>query len=854
MTNEPESTVRDRFFTAWARLVTRRPRTVLLLCALLTALSAWLTLTRLEFRSDRSELVDMSEPFQRRYLDFRARFPRWDDAVVVVDTATADSPEAAEAFIAELESTLKTDPRFRAVTAGFPRDEAPVAMLLTEPMDALQSRVAQMKRATVALTAPTLDSLFGLSWFAAGSLDAEQRSGLLGLLRRSVRAARGEDVSVLGLGGVQRLVSPGSTLATILVSMADQKEGTAALRAHIAELRARPRFAGIDAGVTGIPVLEGDETAQSTRDGRLAGGLALALIVALMLVNYRGVLVPLMAATALLVGVAWSFGWATLAVGHLQLLSVTFASLLMGMGIDVAIHVIARLELARSNHERLEHAVEEAFRGVGPGIVTSSLTVAAAAGAMALTPFSGVGEMGVIAAGGILLCTAAIMCSLPAMLAVIPGVERRIREAADGAGRPFLGRYGAALHSRPLPVVLVAGALLVVGAWSARGVGYDTDLKNLMPSGSESVRWQDRLERRDSRSVWHAVVLARDETEARDLTLRFRALPEVSDVGGAGILFHPEADTRAKQSLLQSLPGEEFVKSAMTHAEPNPTLLRAAAARLTQAWRGKDDPIADAAADLESMADEQLLLPHRRFQSDRDVLATIMLDMREAAPIGFDQLPAALRDLCTGTDGSLLLRIYPRATAAGVLAPESLGPFVRAVLGVAPSATGPCVQVYESTRLITRAYRDAALSALGAIALILLLDFRRLSDAACAMLPVVLGAAWMLGVMRAAGMSLNLANLIVMPLIVGIGVSCGVHAVRRWRMQPDDPPPGLAGGSGRAITLTTLTTIIGFGALCVGEHRGIRSLGATMSLGLTLVWLATVLVLPAVLRLRGQRS
>jgi predicted RND superfamily exporter protein len=109
----------------------------------------------------------------------------------------------------------------------------------------------------------------------------------------------------------------------------------------------------------------------------------------------------------------------------------------------------------------------------------------------------------------------------------------------------------------------------------------------------------------------------------------------------------------------------------------------------------------------------------------------------------------------------------------------------------------------------------------------------------------------MLAIMRLAGVDLNFANMIVMPLIVGIGVGSGVHVVRRWRLQPRDEPHGLAGGSGRAITLTTLTTVAGFASMMLAQHRGIRSLGFTMTVGLMMVWLVTIVALPAILRLRA---
>ena len=164
------------------------------------------------------------------------------------------------------------------------------------------------------------------------------------------------------------------------------------------------------------------------------------------------------------------------------------------------------------------------------------------------------------------------------------------------------------------------------------------------------------------------------------------------------------------------------------------------------------------------------------------------------------------------------------------------------------------MQILESSRLITTAYQMAAFYALIAVAVILLLDFRSIIDAALAITPVFIGFIGVFGVMGLAGMQVNFANLMVLPLIFGIGVDAGVHVLHRWRERPDAMPAGLVGGTGQAITMTMATTIIGFGALLVAEHRGIRSLSIVMVTGLAITWLACMLVLPAALRLRGRRS
>jgi predicted RND superfamily exporter protein len=228
---------------------------------------------------------------------------------------------------------------------------------------------------------------------------------------------------------------------------------------------------------------------------------------------------------------------------------------------------------------------------------------------------------------------------------------------------------------------------------------------------------------------------------------------------------------------------------------------------------------------------------------------TVELAMAPGMP-GPDALPPVLRESWIGADGQWLLRVEPLPAEDSILEPTRLATFVESIRTVAPDVLGPPVQILESSRLITAAYQMAALYALIAVTVILLLDFRSIIDAALAIMPVFIGFIGVFGVMGLVGMQVNFANLMVLPLIFGIGVDAGVHVVHRWRNQPDGMPAGLIGGTGQAITLTMCTTIIGFGSLLIAEHQGIRSLSIVMVTGLGITWLACMLALPAALRLR----
>ncbi|MEM1423382.1 MAG: MMPL family transporter [Planctomycetota bacterium] len=815
----------------------RRPKRVVVVClALAAACVAWAS-AGMEFRSDRSALVDPSLDWQVRYRAFKATFPNWDDAIIVTDL---EEPAALEVF-ARLDERLENEGLFpdRALWSDA-REASPRAVLL-ESDERIRAIVDELS-ATAPLLAPgvTLErALAGAR--STGRLDE--------LLPRVQSVLGGNDsmfrpvprtlfrVGSLTLGFVPLDTLEGGS------SVNDVARGVRTLREQLRAIA--PDEYGASIGVTGIPVIESDETAQSTLDAAYASTVSFVLIASLLAFVYRGVVVPLCALGALLVGVAWSFGWLMIGVGHLQVLSVVFALVLLGLGVDGAIHLVARLELVHREHAETPRAIGSAAAGVGPGIVTGALTTAVAFGATALSPFDGVAEMGLIASGGVVLCTLAILLVLPALLALVPKPESRLRARTGGASRPFAGRLGLWVDRQPVRVLVAGGLATLVAALCAVGVltdpvRYDPDLIALMPPDAEGVAWERRLSEESARTPWHAVVVAPDASQSERLTRELRALPRVEHVGGAGDLFPRAGVLGARASLLRALPDIAFT----------PTETPITPERLSD-FR---EQLASLGVDTDRRTDDDLARALVAFESDRAWLADRIDALRSVDTMASAaDLPTAVSARFVAPTGEHLLRVYPAGVGAlGPLHPDRLGPFVDAVLSVAPNATGPSVQVRESTRVILDGYRFAAIVAACAIVALLFVDFRSVPDTLCAVLPVAVGLVLLLGLMAALGIALNFANTIVMPLVIGLGVDAGVHAVHRWRSQPSDAPAGLAGGTGRAITLTTLTTAIGFACMVIAEHRGVRSLGVVMTLGLLLTWAASVLVLPAILRLRRR--
>src|SRR5690606_9369779 len=215
-----------------------------------------------------------------------------------------------------------------------------------------------------------------------------------------------------------------------------------------------------------------------------------------------------------------------------------------------------------------------------------------------------------------------------------------------------------------------------------------------------------------------------------------------------------------------------------------------------------------------------------------------------SSPLREEDLPPELRSRFIGRGNLQLLQVYPKGNVWERAEQEA---FVRDLRSIVPDTTGTPVQLYEYTSLLKDSYVEAAWYSLAAIVVLVFIHFRRISSVLLALLPVGLGTLWMGALMGLFGVPLNPANIMTLPLVIGIGVTNGIHILNRFAEEQD--PSILGRSTGKAVIVSAFTTIAGFGSLILAEHQGIQSLGIVMSLGVGMCMLAAITVLPAVLTL-----
>jgi hypothetical protein len=414
--------------------------------------------------------------------------------------------------------------------------------------------------------------------------------------------------------------------------------------------------------------------------------------------------------------------------------------------------------------------------------------------------------------------------------------------------------------------VLITAAL----GWAALGVRFDTNILDLLPAGADSLRVQRRMLEETDFSARVVLALAADRAALEAMRERAAREPAIARLESAlqFVPADPEHATEALAALSRALDRVRLPERArpLDRAELAASfadLEAALAAAVEASFAGGAVEIAVPLEKARASAARGVALAREAGAADEERWTRLADDLLAAAgralegarraasavPATLESLPPALAARFVTPSGKLVAYIHP---AGDIFDPVFLDAFVAAVERVHPEATGFPVVFRGVSSRITDGFLTALLAGTALVALILWLDYRRPGPVLLAFLPLGIGMIWMLGGMRLLGVSYNFANLVAIPLIVGIGVDNGVHMVHRLRVEGEAGMNTVLRHTCRAILIAGLTTMLGFGSLSLASHRGLASLGIVLLLGVGSCVIAAVVVLPNLLVAAGR--
>ncbi len=844
----------------WVALVTRRPLVTLVLAAALVAGAGVFAVSTLSLQSDVTELVDTDAAILQSYNEYKNTFPQHRRLnVVVIDGVDARRARLAESAL--LEGMAARADLFANVYA--PASDPFVtrhALLYLEPAQ-LEEVVDALAAVQPALAILARDpSLRGLAeLFASATADGGQSEALAPLAEIVARTARGvasgdarapswAEVMLGDAAPTRRLIVFQGSLSGDDGRVA--REQAAAVR-EVVEANALTEDNGITVRMTGRGPLSSAELESAISSIQTVGLVSLALVGALLWIGLGSLRAILAALVTLVSGLVLTAGFAALTIGSLNVLSLTFAVLFIGLGIDFAIHLVLRRigegSKAGEQDGGQTPSWADVMRGLGPTISLCGLTTAVAFLSFWPTRFQGLAELGLISAAGMVIAVVVSFTILPPLLDLVG--TRAVRRAPGRPANPdWLVGMGMGLGRLARPISLVALVLLVAAAAVGLQVRFDFNSLNLQDPDSEAVRTLTDLHA-DGTVTPYTLTIAAPGTEAADEIAReLRALPEV---GEAKTLhsFVP-ADQGTRLAILDT--AQVILGPAVMFMRPDPLpdadAREAALEELIDTGRKGFEPMATALAalprDPATLSELEALLSVDFVES-----LAMLREALSAQPIDMNSLPGELVARETGTGGEIRVVALPRDDLRDF---EALGAFVDAVHALYPDATGRPALEAGVGAIVVDAFRQAFITAAIVIAFVLVVALRSLVDALLVMVPLVLAAALTAAVMVALSIPLNVANVIVLPLLLGMGVDNGLHVVGRYR-ETNSLRDVFASTTPRAVVTSVLTTLLSFVALAFAEHRGMSSMGLLLAIAIGFILFATLIVLPALLAWRAGK-
>jgi hopanoid biosynthesis associated RND transporter like protein HpnN len=889
--NEPLQRLLTPILQRWLRFIAKNATGASAICIVTTIGALAYAFLNLGINSDNLSLISKDLPSRKNQAAFAEIFPSLEEAIlIVVDGETPALARDATNQLAERLEAMNDAFKDVYVPGGgsFFEDHA-LLYLTPDELDDLADDLAALQPVIASLEAdPSLVKLAelvstGLEAEDDDGIDADRWAPLLDEVANATVSAyakapipisweamlvAGSDLEIPTRRVI--VVDPWLDYDKILVAGSSMS----AIEGAIADL-GLDRLVGVQIRMTGNPALNHEEMLGLAWDIGGSGVFCFLLVAGFLYFAFRSWHLVIASLITLLVGLIWTAAFAAATIGQLNIISIAFAILFIGLGVDFAIHFGMAFAAERRDHQVPNLlALEKAVDGVGASLVLCGFTTAIGFLVFVPTEYRGIAELGAIAGAGMFIILFLTLTLFPALL------SGWLQPPADTAIRaPFRVDQALAIRLGKTPRLICGIALLsaILSTPLLFQLEFDAHVIRMRDPDTQSVQaFHDLLADQDT-SPWYVNVLVPNLDEIDTIVDELEALPEVGRTVSLRSYVPEHQDDK-----LEILDDLAFLMEAVPHdpnnapsynAEEQAEALRELLDALRDAERPSDNQTATESFDtLERKLSEFLLRiegdenPDKALGDFRDVLLDRLPEALErfrsslsVSAIEVSDLPPVLVRRLLAPDGTARIQAFPSEELQDF---ETLKRFSKSVLEVAPLAAGMAPHLVDFGEATARSFRQALLSAAVAISVLLFLLWRRPPDVALVLAPLVLG-----GILTCASMALldlrfNFVNIVVLPLLFGIGVDSGIHLVHRARHDATSRRVGTSGSSeslvetatAGAVFYSAMTTTLSFGTLALSGHQGMHSLGVILTIGMFWNVVANLVVLPALLSVSGVSS
>ena len=827
----------------------------------LAGLGLWLSLSLLGVNTDTSEMIDPDAPYRVAQAKFEQAFPNINDQILVI--IRSDSPDGLNIFSSELAAALKTSELVRSVSHP-PSDiffQKNGLLYLEE--DELESQLAQLTEAAPLIErltlSPTTDTLFEiLTQLAEQENDTDNADRLLLALAKTLKAnlagqqeplswqeSFSQDQSelyqtVITLDPIldwSRL-RPAAPVQDLIDTLSKQISQTTQIKADVA--------------VTGNPALRSDELKSVSQ------GIGLAFLISFILVGFiliyalRSFALAACVLMTLIISILITAGFAALIYGQLNLVSVAFTVLMVGLGVDFAIHLLMHLQGQRREGLSIPATFYRSSRKMGTALVLTAPSTALAFLSFVPTKFIGISQLGVVAAIGVMIAFLVVTSFLPAIFSYLPAADAPVTDEKSYSHRDKNIQISPPKRPYVALLVICLGIAALAIIPKAR---FDADPMALRAKSAPSVTAFNLLFDKSETTPYRLSILA-DSPEAAQKIGEEVTQFETVERARSLLSFIPKNQYDKLDLIDYAAIGLEFALSgegvAPEHgADPAADLEHALqnydvpSARVLEPilrqWRDR----AVSEPDLQALTERDLFFywPHQRERLRRQITAS---------EVTLADLPESLIQRYRAKNGQSRLDIIPANDVRNI---QDLRAFVTDVTEFVPGATGSARTVQDAGDIIRKSMLQAVITALISVSALLYFVVRNGRLVIIMLIPLILAAILTTATGVIMNLPYNFANVIVLPLLIGIGVDSSLHLALQYKAgsRQNKAMSMIDKITPRAVVFSAVTTIASFGSLSFSAHRGTASMGLLLMIAIIWVLICTLSVTPALIKWTSQK-
>lgn len=794
-------------------LIHRFPKLVLSFVVIITGIAIWYGQQHFKMNADLSSLVEQNGAWVDDLDYLNDTFPDSGNVTVLV---TSTDGSDLKSHVTAIEEQLSSQSIFSEIFApqllGWFEDY-PLGFVTQDEFERIEAFTRDaIKPAAIAAQAGSLEFYFA-------ELSKSEQPDLVPLLDAIAKPS--VDWGQLA----QKNLTKPTAYAITLVAQADvsaTEPNRAIIEAIHKSIKAANLPSDVDVKITGQAALDFDEIADANNSIAIAGSASLVGLVLILAIGIRSLRVILACYLTVLVGLAWTFAAGLAVIGHYNTISIVFMVMFIGLAVDFSIHLCLHIQELRLKGEDDSRAMRDAIaHSIRP---LSLCALSSALGFLSFYPtaYTGLGELGVVSALGMVLGLAATFIVIPLFFTLFG--YPKVRHQRDTHRFAW---FGAQLMRFKGVVFGLAIVLTIVMGYGATQFKFDFSTLVLKNPQSESVLALNQLQQEGLGSSYQLFAIAKNQQQAEQWQARLIKQPSVASVRVVSDFMPKDLEKRTQQ--LQAMLLDSDVPSPMSYSDFVDTAK-------TKHWLGSErlPDVIDSAAVAGSLF--------------RDLSGSLG-SLTQFEPVTLESLPTTLSERYISQQGEWLVVISPQDDMTNV---DALEQFIAESKQIAPNATGRAVAEKEVGTIIVSAFQAAIMMSVFGIALILIWSVEKKRDVLLIFIPLTLASLSTLGLMHWLGLSMNMANIIVIPLIFGLGVDNGIHIVKRFRavrtlkafFETSTP---------KASLVSCLTTLATFGALIVAEHQGMHSIGLVLTIALSCILVFSLTLLPLLLEVTKKK-